>query len=54
MSELFLDRAPRPGHRRLVQLTGVAVFGGTAPLVIQALSDAGHASWFFWYVAAGL
>ena len=29
------------------------MFGGTAPLVIQALSDAGHASWFFWYVAAG-
>ena len=31
----------------------VAIFGGTAPLVIQWLGDAGHSSWFFWYVAAG-
>ena len=31
----------------------VALFGGTAPLVIQSLSAAGLADVFFWYVAAG-
>lgn len=30
----------------------VALFGGTAPLLVNALSDAGHAEWFFYYLAA--
>ncbi len=30
----------------------VALFGGTAPLLVNALSDAGHADWFFYYLAA--
>ena len=30
-----------------------ALFGGTAPLVIASLSEAGLAGAFFWYVAAG-
>jgi MHS family alpha-ketoglutarate permease-like MFS transporter len=52
MSELFPTELRGLGIGAWYNLT-VAVFGGTAPLVIQALSDAGHASWFFWYVAAG-
>lgn len=31
----------------------VATFGGTAPFVITALSNAGHPDAFFWYVAIG-
>ena len=28
----------------------IALFGGTAPLLITALSSAGNSSWFFWYI----
>ena len=30
----------------------IALFGGTAPLLITALSSAGHSTWFFWYIVA--
>jgi MHS family alpha-ketoglutarate permease-like MFS transporter len=30
----------------------VALFGGTAPLLVNALSEKGHADWFFYYLAA--
>jgi MHS family alpha-ketoglutarate permease-like MFS transporter len=52
MSELFPTQLRGLGIGAWYNLT-VAVFGGTAPLVIQWLGDVGHASWFFWYVAAG-
>ena len=52
MSELFPTELRGLGIGAWYNLT-VAVFGGTAPLVIQWLGDAGHSSWFFWYVAAG-
>ena len=50
MSELFPTELRATGIGSWYNLT-VAVFGGTAPLVIIALSDAGHPLWFFWYVA---
>jgi MFS transporter, MHS family, alpha-ketoglutarate permease len=52
MSELFPTELRGLGIGAWYNLT-VAVFGGTAPLVIQWLGDAGHGSWFFWYVAVG-
>ena len=52
MSELFPTELRGLGIGAWYNLT-VAVFGGTAPLVIQWLGDAGHSSWFFWYVAVG-
>ena len=52
MSELFPTELRGLGIGAWYNLT-VAVFGGTAPLVIQWLGDAGHSSWFFWYVSAG-
>ncbi len=52
MSELFPTELRGLGIGAWYNLT-VSVFGGTAPLVIQWLGDVGHASWFFWYVAAG-
>ena len=52
MSELFPTELRGLGIGAWYNLT-VAVFGGTAPLVIQWLGGVGHASWFFWYVAAG-
>ena len=52
MSELFPTELRGLGIGAWYNTT-VAVFGGTAPLVIQWLGDAGHSSWFFWYVAAG-
>ncbi len=52
MSELFPTELRGLGIGAWYNLT-VAVFGGTAPLVIQWLGDAGHSSWFFWYVAIG-
>ena len=51
MSELFPTELRGVGIGAWYNLT-VAVFGGTAPLVITALSEAGHPLWFFWYVAA--
>ncbi|OLT47049.1 MFS transporter [Saccharomonospora sp. CUA-673] len=51
MSELFPTSVRALGIGAWYNLT-VAVFGGTAPLVITALSDAGMAVAFFWYVAA--
>ncbi|MGY5883764.1 MFS transporter [Modestobacter lacusdianchii] len=50
MSELFPTELRATGIGAWYNLT-VAVFGGTAPLVITALSEAGHPLWFFWYVA---
>jgi MHS family alpha-ketoglutarate permease-like MFS transporter len=50
MSELFPTELRATGIGSWYNLT-VAVFGGTAPLVITALSDAGRPLWFFWYVA---
>jgi MFS transporter, MHS family, alpha-ketoglutarate permease len=52
MSELFPTELRGLGIGAWYNLT-VATFGGTAPLVIQWLGDAGHSSWFFWYVAVG-
>ena len=52
MSELFPTELRGLGIGAWYNLT-VATFGGTAPLVIQALSGAGLAQAFFWYVAAG-
>jgi MHS family alpha-ketoglutarate permease-like MFS transporter len=52
MSELFPTRLRGLGIGAWYNLT-VALFGGTAPLVIQWFSNIGHSSWFFWYVAAG-
>jgi MHS family alpha-ketoglutarate permease-like MFS transporter len=50
MSELFPTELRATGIGAWYNLT-VAVFGGTAPLVITALSEAGRPLWFFWYVA---
>src|SRR4051794_36504824 len=50
MSELFPTELRATGIGAWYNLT-VAVFGGTAPLVITALSNAGHPLAFFWYVA---
>ena len=52
MSELFPTELRGLGIGAWYNLT-VAVFGGTAPLVIQWLGDTGHSSWFFWYVSVG-
>ena len=52
MSELFPTELRGLGIGAWYNLT-VALFGGTAPLVIQTLSAAGWADAFFWYVAAG-
>lgn len=51
MSELFPTSVRALGIGAWYNLT-VALFGGTAPLVITALSDAGAGVVFFWYVAA--
>ncbi|SSC24448.1 Major facilitator superfamily protein, partial [Klenkia terrae] len=50
MSELFPTELRATGIGSWYNLT-VALFGGTAPLVITALSDAGHPVFFFVYVA---
>lgn len=52
MSELFPTALRGLGIGAWYNLT-VAVFGGTAPLLISALSNVGLATVFFWYVAAG-
>jgi MFS transporter, MHS family, alpha-ketoglutarate permease len=52
MSELFPTALRGLGIGAWYNLT-VATFGGTAPLLISALSNAGLANVFFWYVAAG-
>jgi MHS family alpha-ketoglutarate permease-like MFS transporter len=52
MSELFPTELRGLGIGAWYNLT-VALFGGTAPLVIQSLSAAGLADVFFWYVATG-
>ncbi|WP_222262594.1 MFS transporter [Modestobacter marinus] len=52
MSELFPTELRATGIGAWYNVT-VACFGGTAPLVIAALSEAGHPLWFFWYVAVG-
>jgi MFS transporter, MHS family, alpha-ketoglutarate permease len=52
MSELFPTELRGLGIGAWYNLT-VAIFGGTAPLVIQALSGAGLATAYFWYVAVG-
>jgi MFS transporter, MHS family, alpha-ketoglutarate permease len=52
MSELFPTEVRGLGIGAWYNLT-VATFGGTAPLVIQALGEAGYGEAFFWYVAAG-
>jgi MFS transporter, MHS family, alpha-ketoglutarate permease len=52
MSELFPTELRGLGIGAWYNLT-VAIFGGTAPLVIQSLSAAGLADVFFWYVAVG-
>ncbi|WP_370947827.1 MFS transporter [Amycolatopsis sp. cg5] len=52
MSELFPTELRGLGIGAWYNLT-VALFGGTAPLVIKLLSNAGLSTVFFWYVAAG-
>ncbi len=51
MSELFPTELRGLGIGAWYNLT-VAAFGGTAPLILTALSEAGQATVFFWYVAA--
>ena len=52
MSELFPTELRGLGIGAWYNLT-VAIFGGTAPLIITALRQAGMADLFFWYVAVG-
>lgn len=52
MSELFPTELRGLGIGTWYNIT-VATFGGTAPFVITALSNAGHPDAFFWYVAIG-
>jgi MFS transporter, MHS family, alpha-ketoglutarate permease len=52
MSELFPTEVRALGIGAWYNLT-VAIFGGTAPLVNTALSEAGLGIYFFWYVALG-
>lgn len=52
MSELLPTELRGLGIGAWYNLT-VALFGGTAPLVIQTLSGAGLSEVFFWYVAGG-
>ena len=51
MSELFPTELRGLGIGAWYNLT-VAVFGGTAPLVIQAFAAFGAEALFFWYIAA--
>jgi MFS transporter, MHS family, alpha-ketoglutarate permease len=50
MSEIFPTELRALGIGAWYNLT-VALFGGTAPLLIAALSGAGTPQLFFWYVA---
>ena len=52
MSELFPTELRGVGIGAWYNIT-VATFGGTAPLVISALADAGHSDLFFAYVTGG-
>ena len=52
MSELFPTEVRGIGIGAWYNIT-VATFGGTAPLVITALTNAGRPHLFFWYVAVG-
>lgn len=52
MSELFPTSVRALGIGAWYNLT-VAIFGGTAPLVVQSLQQAGPATWVFVYVAVG-
>lgn len=52
MSELFPTKLRGLGIGAWYNLT-VAVFGGTAPLLISALAKANASDVFFWYVAGG-
>jgi len=52
MSELFPTELRGLGIGAWYNIT-VALFGGTAPLVITSLTSAGHPGIFFWYVAGG-
>ncbi|RLK62030.1 MFS transporter [Actinokineospora cianjurensis] len=49
MSELFPTEVRALGIGAWYNLT-VALFGGTAPLVVTALADAGASTVFFWYL----
>jgi MHS family alpha-ketoglutarate permease-like MFS transporter len=52
MSELFPTELRALGIGAWYNLT-VALFGGTAPLLISVFSGAGRPDLFFWYVSAG-
>ncbi|MDP9398545.1 MAG: MFS transporter [Actinomycetota bacterium] len=52
MSELFPTEVRGIGIGAWYNIT-VATFGGTAPLVITALGNAGRPHFFFWYVTSG-
>jgi len=52
MSELFPTELRGVGIGAWYNIT-VALFGGTAPLVISFLAGRGHSDWFFYYVTAG-
>jgi len=52
MSELFPTELRGVGIGAWYNIT-VALFGGTAPLVISLLAARGHSDWFFYYVTAG-
>jgi len=52
MSELFPTELRGVGIGAWCNIT-VALFGGTAPLVISFLAGRGRSDWFFFYVTAG-
>ncbi|MFF4115678.1 MFS transporter [Streptomyces sp. NPDC001714] len=49
MAELFPTQVRSVGLGMPYSLV-VALFGGTAPYLVQALTDHGHGDWFPWYV----
>lgn len=51
LSELFPTAVRGIGIGAWYNL-GTAVFGGTAPLIINALGSAGRSAYFFWYLSA--
>ncbi|OZC42704.1 MFS transporter [Rhodococcus sp. RS1C4] len=51
LSELFPTALRATGIGAWYNL-GTAVFGGTAPLIINALGNSGRSDYFFWYLSA--
>jgi MHS family alpha-ketoglutarate permease-like MFS transporter len=51
MAELFPTQVRTVGIGFPYSIT-VAIFGGTAPYIVEYLTQHGHRTWFPWYVAA--